>query len=49
MGHLGLIVSDAAYDPLATHMPWANPANPGCGPVILETGTRAQINAVQRQ
>jgi hypothetical protein len=49
LGHLGLIVSDAAYAVVAAATPWRNPANPGCGPAIPETGTQAQINEIQRQ
>jgi hypothetical protein len=51
-GHLGLIVSDAAYAiiaPTGENEPifWTNPTSPGRAPAVLEQGTAAQLSAVR--
>jgi hypothetical protein len=52
LGHLGLIVADAAYAiiaPTGENGPilWTNPTSPGCAPAVLDEGTAAQIIAVR--
>jgi hypothetical protein len=45
LGHLGLIVSVAAYAIVApTHL-WTNPESPGRGPTEIEGDTAAQLSA----
>jgi hypothetical protein len=43
LGHLGMIVSVAAYAIVAPTHPWANPAAPGRGPEEIAAGTAAQL------
>jgi hypothetical protein len=43
LGHLGIIVSVAAYTVVATTHPWSNPAPPG----VIAAGTVAQISAAR--
>jgi hypothetical protein len=52
LGHLGLIVSDAAYSiiaPTGENGPilWTNPTAPGRAPEVLDQGTAAQLCAVR--
>jgi hypothetical protein len=52
LGHLGLIVSDAAYAiiaPTGEHEPilWTNPTAPGRALAVLDQGTAAQLSAVR--
>jgi hypothetical protein len=52
LGHLGLIVSDAAYaiiTPTRENGPiiWTNPTDPGHAPSVLDQGTAAHISAVR--
>jgi hypothetical protein len=45
LGHLGIIVSVAAYTVVAPPHPWENPAAPGRGPEVIAADTSAQISA----
>jgi hypothetical protein len=52
LGHLCLIVSDAAYAiiaPTGANGPiiWTNPTAPGRAPAVLDQGTAAQLSAVR--
>jgi hypothetical protein len=52
LGHLGLIVSGAAYTiitPTREHRPilWTNPTSPGRAPTVLDQGKAAQLSAVR--
>jgi hypothetical protein len=52
LGHLCLIVSDAAYAiiaPTGKNDPilWTNPTAPGCAPAVLDQGTAAQLSAAR--
>jgi hypothetical protein len=52
LGHLGLIVSDAAYDiisPTGDNRPilWTNPTAPGRAPEVLDQRTAAQLSTVR--
>jgi hypothetical protein len=45
-GHLGVIVSDAAYEMISPLTAWENPESPGRAPAAIEVGgTAAQISA----
>jgi hypothetical protein len=45
LGHLGLIVSVAAYAIVAPAHPWINPVAPGRAPTEIAGGTAAQLSA----
>jgi hypothetical protein len=45
LGHLGIIVSVAAYAIVASAHPWTNPESPGRAPTEIEGGTAAQLSA----
>jgi hypothetical protein len=45
IGHLGLIVSVAAYAIVAPTHPWVNPVAPGRAPTEIAGGTAAQLSA----
>jgi hypothetical protein len=52
LGHLGLIVSDAAYAiiaPTRENGPvlWTSPIDPGCALEVLDQGMAAQLSAVR--
>jgi hypothetical protein len=52
LGHLGLIVSDAAYAIITPtgdngSIIWTNPTTPGRAPIVLDQGTAAQFSAVR--
>jgi hypothetical protein len=45
-GHLGIIISDAAYEMISLLTAWENPAFPGRAPAAIDGGgTAAQISA----
>jgi hypothetical protein len=43
LGHLGIIISIAAYVTVATADPWVNPTTPGWEPNELDGDTAAQL------
>jgi hypothetical protein len=45
LGHLGIIVSVAAYTIVAPTHPWINPVAPGRAPTEITGGTAAQLSA----
>jgi hypothetical protein len=45
LGHLGLIISVAAYAIVAPAHSWTNPESPGRAPTEIEGGTAAQLSA----
>jgi hypothetical protein len=47
LGHLRIIVSEAAYKIVATIHPWVNPEVPVQAPVVIESGTEAQLSAAR--
>jgi hypothetical protein len=52
LGHLGIIVSEAAYAivaPSGKNGPvlWVNPESPGRAPKVIESGTAAQLSAAR--
>jgi regulator of replication initiation timing len=48
-GHLGLILTDAAYSTIAPLQPFIVPANPGPLPLIPAGATAAQISQAERE
>jgi hypothetical protein len=44
-GHLGIIISDAAYEMISPLTAWENPELPGQAPAAIEGGGTAQISA----
>jgi hypothetical protein len=48
LGHIGIIVSIAAYATITLEYPWENPEAPGWGHKEIDGGTAAQL-AVERQ
>jgi hypothetical protein len=49
LGHLGRIVSVAAYAIVAPAHPWINPVAPGRAPTEIDGGTVAQLSAVRHR
>jgi hypothetical protein len=47
LGHLGIIVSIAAYTIVAPLHPWENTATPGREPAVIEGGMAAQLIAAR--
>jgi hypothetical protein len=47
LGHLGIIISIAAYTIVAPEHPWENPTAPGRVPIEIDGGTAVQL-AVER-
>jgi hypothetical protein len=45
LGHLGIIVSGAAYVSFTPTHPWENPADPGRRPEVIYAGIVAKISA----
>jgi hypothetical protein len=47
-GHLGIIISDIAYEGISLLTAWVNPTFPGRAPVVIEGGGKsAQISAAK--
>jgi hypothetical protein len=44
-GHLGIIVSEAEYAVIAPIHTWVTPEAPGRAPLVIDTGTAAQLSA----